>query len=228
MKKFRDQKHKEKIIDRIRKLLAVSTGTSFEAEAATALRMAKGWMTSYGLSIEEIESQPAEENVDRKTTLRTGRLAPWEKILALAIEVLCDTKLILYQLGDRRTTFIFIGLKDDTEMSVKLYDTFNTGMKLMAAKEYPDSFRRRSFLLGMADCLVKRARIETAEAKAVTPTYGALVVVKENQIQEYMNEYFKSNTRKSAIRTSYSAEAYERGFEEGKKVDLGTRKKLDD
>ena len=40
-KRFKDDEHRKKILDRIRKILALADGTKFEGEADTAMKMAQ-------------------------------------------------------------------------------------------------------------------------------------------------------------------------------------------
>lgn len=224
MKKFKDTKHRDKILSRIKKILALADRTSFEEEANTALRMAKGLMKSYGLNLSEVEMvDEIKGNIIEDTTETSGRIMNWKKITAMAVEKICDTKLIINHVGKNRVNLKFIGYKEDVKLSLTLYSTFTLSMANMANKSYSDRFRKRSYLIGLADRLVDRAIEESKQALDDTPKYGALVVVKENEISEYIKDLeLTSKTMKNKINT----EAYNKGYADGDNLDLHNKGRI--
>ena len=226
MKKFENEKHKNKIIDRIKKILATAESTSFEAEAETAFKIAKGLMATYGLSMSEIEMQEEiEGNIIEAMTDEKGKIFNWEKMLAVAVEELCDTKLIIYHTGRNKSSLKFIGFKDDVTLSIQLYNFLNITLKQLVAKQYKGKRQRNSYLLGMTNCLGRRAKTESQKVKEEVKTYNALVVIKEEEINKYVNDTHK-NLKSTSVRSRIDTEAYEKGQYDGNFVDLNNRRKL--
>jgi len=226
MKEFKDKKHREKIVDRIKKILALASKTSFEGEAKTAMRMAKGLMKSFGLTMSEVEiKESVEDNIVEEMTDISGKLMNWKKVMAMAIEELCDTRLILTQLKSGKFGFKFIGLKDDVKLSIILFNSFKLIMRDLAVKNYSSKIQRTSYLLGLADRLLKRAEKETVLAKEEVSTYNALVVVKEKEINKYVDENL-GKIHTSPIKSKINTEAYAKGYVDGDKIDLQNKEKI--
>lgn len=226
MAQFKDQAHREKIIDRIRKLLAVANGTNFEGEAATAMRMAKGYLKSYGLDMSDVElQQDVHASMGKGNVNRVGRLHTWEKMLANCCAELCDTRVVVMPVGDL-WTLMYIGMKQDVELSVILFEDFSAKLKLIAVSKYASLYDRYRYLEGITCRLVDRANELSAEAKSDTPTYGALVVVKDHEIQDYMDQEI-GKTQKAQLRPQQGSEAFTQGYHDGAHFDLNLTKKLE-
>jgi len=224
MQTFKDEKHRDKIIDRIQKILALAEDTTFENEANTAFKMAKNLMVSYGLDMSEVEMKEAiQNNIIEGATEGIGKMFNWQKILAMTISTLCDTKLI-FSRQNKKTKLKFIGFKDDVNLSIQLYNALILKMKLLSSKYYHDKRNKNSYLLGMSDCLLKRAKVETKEAKEIK-TYNSLVVVKDQEIKNFVNNKY-NNLKKGKIHNVINKEAYNKGQCDGKNIDLGSQAKI--
>lgn len=222
---FRDEKHRDKIIDRIRKLIAVANGTCYDGEADTAMRMAKGLMSSYGLHMSEVElKENVHANLGKDTVNRVGRLHTWEKLVGGCCAELCDTRVVIYPVGDLYT-LMYVGMKQDVELSVILFEDFCARMKSLAVAKYDTLYDRYRYLEGIAARLVDRANEISDAAKAQTPSYGALVVVKENEIEAFMQEELGS-VKKAPIDVKASA-AFNQGYKDGEHFDLNTNRRLE-
>ena len=226
MKIFKDDKHRKKIIDRIQKILALGNSTSFEEDAQTAFKIAKGLMTSYGLDMSEVDiKEEIENNIIEEQTEGKGKLFNWQKITASAIGNLCDTTLLIIR-KNKKTGFKFIGFKQDVKLAINLYNLLIVTMKNSANKNYSSKTDRNSYLLGMADILCDRAVIENLLAKEVKQNYGALIIVKEKEINKFLQENY-GNLKTAKLKTKINQEAYNKGKEDGRNIDLGKRKKID-
>lgn len=226
MAEFKDDAHRNKIIDRIRKMIALANGTTFDGEADTAMTMAKNLMSSYGLHMSEVELK-SEINASIGTghVSRVGRLHTWEKLLANAAAELCDTRVIVTPVGDLYT-LMFVGMKQDVELAVMFYEEFALKIKQMAVTKYAVLYERYRYLEGITARLVDRANEISEQTRNQRPTYGALVVVKDNEIQEFMDREI-GKTRNAKLNTRENNESFMRGYIDGGNIDLNVHKKLE-
>lgn len=225
-KKFKDEQEKKKIIDRIRKILAVANGTTYEGEANTAMSMAQNYMKTYGLSMNEVEigealdEQIVHEDVDRKQTPKT-----WERMLAQAIGIVTDCKAI-NNYKSKGSVMSFLGYKTDVDFAKLLFIMLRNASRSTAHKLFPeDSKLRNSFYLGLAYRLIERAQAEKQKDTVESKGYGLIVQEKSNRIEIYAQE--KMNLKKSPIKSSkINVNAYDRGKQHANSIDLMNREKV--
>jgi hypothetical protein len=79
---------RQKILDRILKLLALAQGTSFDAEAATARRMAEELLIKHNVDL-RVEGKPARNEFTFQNYDPWGKQWLWEWIIATAVAHLC-------------------------------------------------------------------------------------------------------------------------------------------
>lgn len=225
MDKFTNSEHKEEILEKIRKILAIANGSNFEDEANTAMGMAKKLMTQYGLDMSDVEiKEDITAGIIEDSPDRNGKIMAWEKGLATVLQVLCDIKPILIVSG-YTAKFKFIGYRDDVYLALEMFNHLATNIQRLARQNYSDCHMRRSYMLGMTMRLVERAQRIQAEAKMQAKKYGEIVLVKDKAIKEYQDDKYK-NLQSGNHRTKYTRSAFERGYEHGDNVDLNLRKKL--
>jgi hypothetical protein len=235
---FKDSAHRDKIIERIRILLATSKGTSFEAEAATALRMAQEHMAKYGLSLSEVglQKELREEIKEEELKDHTKRSSPekWEIPLARAVATVLDCTVIRrVRNWQNEKILVFVGYKKDVEMAKVIFNTLFIATRVAACKELPQAkgYRRMdqlSFMLGVAERLAERALEEKEKIKEVPSNnqFALMVVGKEKSIENWMKENFNLKKPKASRGITINSIAYNRGREYANTMDLMNREKL--
>jgi hypothetical protein len=237
MKNFKDEKHRDKIINRIQKLLNVANGTSesgYTAEAETAMKMAQNYMKSYGLSMSQIELKESMEEAILEATLDSNStIRKWETGIALAVCVVCDCQIITRSKTFKSTAgnwktiknLVFIGYEKDTQLAKLLYRCFHASARSQAKKQYPESHsRQRSFLCGLANRLNQRAKQEKNKATSST-SFALIVVEKEKNVKDWMSQNLQLRTVKPR-KSSIDYAAYTNGIRAANKMDLGINKKI--
>lgn len=223
IKTFKDEKHKEKIIDRIRKILALANGTSFEGEANTAMTMAQNYMKTYGLSMTDVElgeslDEPiVHELVDRQKPMKT-----WEGILAVAVGTVTDCRPVRVS----NSVLSFIGYKQDVDMAKMLFSMLREATRRAGRKLYPnDTAMRRSFYLGVADRLAERAKAEKQTNTTDNTRYALVVQEKSTRVNSWIDQN-KRLTQSRMRQQRVHGSAYEEGRRHANSMDLGNRTKV--
>lgn len=232
-KKFKNEEERKKILDRIKKILALANGTSFEGEANTAMKMAQSYMTQYGLSMTDVEIGEAldeaivTEAVDRKNPHQ------WERILGLAVAVVTDTKSYTKMLA-QGSILMFMGYKSDVDFAKVLYSVLFVAVKSDSYKKFgrekQDRNDRLSFRFGCAIRLEERA---TEEKEVAVKTEGnkqfALVVVeKKNRIDMWAEENLNLQNSKNRSRVTLNPVALAMGKAHANNMDLMNKSKVKD
>ena len=231
-KQFKNEEERKKIMDRIKKILALANGTSFQGEAETAMRMAQGYMTSYGLSMTDIEIGEAldeaivSEPIDRKSSPHQ-----WERILGLAVAVVTDTK-SYEKCSHNGSRLMFMGYKSDVDFAKILFLTMLVAIRMAAQGKYGKdkiySHHRLSFRYGCAVRLGERAEEEkqTVVQAQENNRFALVVVEKKNRIDLWAKENLNLQNRSRKNGTSLNKEAYGQGRNHANNMDLMNRPKV--
>lgn len=232
-KEFNDKKHRDKILDRIQKLLNVADGTQYEEEAKTALRMAQSYMKQYGLSrsdveiAKDLEGEIVHEILDEHACRKNPE--KWEALLCMAVGVVFDCQAIRTH-SWKGSKMSYVGFKRDVEFAKVVFNALYVSCRSAAVKSYPRGAGkiRLSFMYGAAETVYYRAYVEKETAKEEsTGKYGLVVAGKENQIQKWTDENMNLSKSRSARTISLDPEAYEAGSKYGEGLDLMNREKVD-
>jgi hypothetical protein len=224
----------DRLLDRVRKLLAKAEAegvTAAEAEALTA--KAAELMAKYGIDRALLAAQRPE--TDRPDNRIVEIYNPWARVQAhlfcgLAAALRCQCILLPATSGQRVHVF---GYASDIERTDVLYTSVLIQMwhGLAAARvpAWSDSVRawRRSWLLGFAAAVIARVRAaeQGAERDASAMTGGdgsrtAVVLADRSLVVRQNVAAVYPVTR--AARVTYTGSGYGAGYAQGKRADIGT------
>lgn len=235
----------EKILERIRKLLAVANDDRANAnEAATAAAMAATMMAKY--QIEESDVVLAElkkaENMDTAEVIATAKtngtpvkaVPLWASQLATVVSRFYDCGALVVRQKDGQKAVRFYGYKADVTICAWSYHYLIT-MINRAVSEYrwTDHYQavgrtaahayRQGFLSSILINL-DNARREREQANKSSEVGTALVVAKQEAITEKFGDVFA--TKKIISRSKIDRNSYTDGMIDGQKVDV-THKALE-
>jgi hypothetical protein len=226
----------DRLLDRVRKLLAKAEGegvTTAEAEALTA--KAAELMAKYGIDRALLAAQRPE--TDRPDNRLVDIYNPWGRVRAhllcgLAAALRCQPVLVTAEDGTLRV-HIF-GYASDLERTDVLYTSLLIQMwhGLVAAPVPAQvaSVRawRRSWLLGFAAAVTARVRAaeERAEqtASVVTDGHASAALVLADRSLVIRRNVTAAYPRTRTARTTYTGSGYDDGYAQGKRADIGTRR----
>lgn len=203
----------EKMLDRVRKLLALAGNNPSEEEAISASLKAQELIAKYNLDLTDLEKVELEIGTSE---FYTGVDKSWK--YGLASVVANNFRVCCYWLGKR--TVVFYGYKQDTEVASMTYEyLFKTGEKgaraacRKAVKEYGTETGvyysyTRGFTSGVQSAL---------EAQST-----ALMVITPPEVKESYEEHKTKNNMKTMGKYRNGSEngvdrnAYNNGFSDGK------------
>jgi hypothetical protein len=227
----------DKLLDRIRKLLAKAEDESCtppEAEALTA--KAAELMAKYGIDRALLAAARPETDAPASRFVEIDN--PWGRVKAhllcgLGSAMRCQCIMLTTRAGLRIHVF---GYASDIERTDLLYTSLLIQMwHGLAAARVPEWSRsprawRRSWLLGFATAVVARVRgaEEAAQSRpeqaapAGQPSRTALVLADRNLViaAAVQQEYPSTRT----ARLTYSGTGYGAGYAQGQRADIGSRR----
>jgi len=223
----------DRLLDRVRKLLAKAEAegvTAAEAQALTA--KAAELMAKYGIDRALLAATQPE--TDRPDNRIVEIFNPWARVQAhllcgLAAALRCQCILLPAPAGQRVHVF---GYASDLERADVLYTSVLVqmwhGLVATAVPADADNVRswRRSWLLGFAAAVVARVRAaeqRAEQAASAAPdghsTRAALVLADRSLVirQNVAHAYPRTRT----ARVTYTGSGYGAGYAQGKRADLG-------
>lgn len=217
-------KDKEKLIEKIQKLLAMAKhNASNENEAATALRQAESMMRKHEIEFAEIDAKKL--STDDMSEGKTGeyRNSSWIWTLAWAASYLTST--LPWKQGAEIT---FCGTKEDVQVALLMHD-YLVGVAERLAGNYSDpnewqhsvKKQRNAFKMGLAHSICRRCKsIKIQRENDLTKASSSgkdLVIVKSDLIKQSfpMIKYSSPRRQRTACGDSYGA-----GLDAGKGVSL--------
>jgi hypothetical protein len=211
----------EKIVEKIRKLLALSKSDN-PHEAAIALQKATQLMEEY--QIKNIDLIPEQDVTHSDLEQVTGQHFIWANTLALACANMFDCTTINYT---QLKSFRFIGNDQNILCANQLFWHLFRAWKSMCNTDYirdkPSDRKlyRKSHGLGFASMIYKRVQelTEKRHDNIVKSTGTDLVVVSDFKLDQYMEDNFQLRKSKSRTLTT-SGSGYMQGVAAGNKVQL--------
>lgn len=230
----------EKILDRIRKLLALSTSSN-EHEAAQAAAKAAEMMREHDieeaqLRIDEPEAHDASPIVDEVVDTLGRKQISWRAALANSCAQSVGAKTFTSWLAGRRVSKMY-GRKSSIQHATYLFQYLTTELARIADAAYAQAETsehgktwKHSFLHGavntvtdrlLADRRAHEARMKAAEAGT------ALAIIRNDDLAVIDGwEKFSEKFRKSGGTRIKSGDAYRAGQSAGRQVALGGGKGL--
>jgi Protein of unknown function (DUF2786) len=224
----------DRLLDRVRKLLAKAEGEGVTPEEAQALTAkAAELMAKYGIDRALLAAQRPE--TDQPASRLVDIYNPWARVQAhllcgLASALRCQC--ILLPSGEGQRVHIF-GYASDIERADMLYTSVLVQMwHGLIATDVPAraaSVRawRRSWLLGFAAAVTARVKAaeeraeRTASAAADGPQANAALVLADRSVVIRRNVATAYPVTRTA-RLTYSGNGFGAGYEQGERADIGT------
>jgi len=214
---------REKVIQKIKKLLALATNNDSPNEAAVAAASARKMMDKYQIGRLEVEQFDTSEFGRSEHQLDTGKLPFWKSILGLEVAHYNDTIITLKRSRyENKMSVVFSGYEVDAILATAMYAYLIEAIEKHTERARKDGLisgrtEINSFRMGAAKELVKRLkklRLER-EAQQVGPTGTGLMVVKRQQVTAKFGE---QKTKSRSYNTHHSAENH--GRVAGSKIGL--------
>ena len=214
-----------KVIDKVRKLLALSASAN-EFEAALAASHAHRLLAEHNLTMTDLEVKEAGASED---TLDLGTKAAdkWARVLCTVVATSFDCRTIIRTGGGNTAKIAFVGVCEDPTIALYTSQYLIFTLKRLAkdfVKTLPPTLstqhkagNKKSYLLGA----VRGVQHQLREAKIQAPvTTMALVPVKGHLIKAFIADTYTNARQMRSRTTSVLSDAYERGKRDGRDLQI--------
>lgn len=218
----------DKVLGRIRALLAMGGDTSSEHEAAIATKRANKLMEDYEVSLSDIKDLNGADLGLYKYDLGTGKQKTWLSVLALNIAKLneCIVSFTESDSVTQKASYEFKGFKNDVEicefMMVYVVDTCKRLYKQDKTKLRLDgALDKEDYLLGLSDKIVIRIKnIIEDRAKILSDlSDGSSLIVQKSALVTQVHGEQKTENTVQEREVNYRA--YSGGCMASKEIHLG-------
>lgn len=231
----------QKIIRKVKGLLAIARDQQNDEESQSAFILAQKLMIQYGIDAREVEdgnlaNEP--DQIDEESVTIYKRLYWWERRLAQIISKNFRVKHFLnakYVGQQQKRRIVFYGFGRDLELAKEMYilayevlvfhsklfvDQYYKESALLKRNRYVTESLKSSYINGFLMGLEERFE---EQVSALRQVYQVLVLVPEAVEQaytEYTSGWSKSSLKAPAVEV---AAAYQKGYAEGKEIDFTQR-----
>ena len=209
-----DDVTRENMIEKIRKILALSKNNPSKSEAISVAVTAQKLMAKYGIQEDDLTLEEIDENIGESTVefKHNAHLLRWYKNLAVVVARNFRVKSYL----DKNEDVVFRGFVEDTRIAAEIYrHLYNVGNRL-AGKAYGRAMEANGTARGVYNSFIVGylSGIEEALGEQCT----ALMLVTPKAVEEDYAEFCNTSgleTKSSSV-TGKKDENFEDGKKEGK------------
>lgn len=224
---------KEKIIDRIKKLLMLGENNSSEAESQSAILKAQELMAFHGLDMNELETGIGGTENEIKDINLCGykKLEFWHIDLSTVISDNFKCFLYLSNDGNGLQSIKFVGTIQDLEVAKEVYYfalesieyfktlyVINYRLENRGIRDYQpvENLYINGYIRGLKDKLTEQ----------VENNNWSLVVVTPKEVNDYVKGLSLKSSKVQRVKMTKDEKVYSDGYHEGRKFEMG-RKKLE-
>ncbi len=213
---------KKEMIERIMKLLSLGDENRNDNphERENAQRLAAKLMSEYSLDFIDLKTNAKREDVFARFDIdgAEGIKVNWEFSLAGQVAKVLDCKVIGSQLESWK--LCFMGTKTDLEVSIFFFKYLRRTVGVMSERRYSKIQERNNYAFGMVMTLKDRLEELFVKREEFIPSNCKdLMVIKNDDLQKYVKDQFP-RIKRSSFNIGKDAHSYNRGREDGKKVNL--------
>jgi len=214
---------KEKVIDKVKKLLALSKSSN-EHEASLALENANKLLMKHNLEMSDI-SDVEKSAIIEEAVMSAGRIMKWKTVLLASVMRLNNCEIITHSIRGGEKKVISIGKKQNIEVSLSMYDYLCRTMERKLNRENP--YNKQSFRIGFAITINKKIQEIIAERNRKKDDFAtactALVVQEKAEVKKFMMDKYRNlRTERSNISCS-DASSYSAGVRAGQATSLNSQ-----
>lgn len=212
--------NKDKLIERIRKLLSLAADTASPNEALIAARRARSLMDKHQISKGDIEHATGNQFLESAGEMKTSVRKEWILILQSGSAKLNDCIAVVSPAPSVK--YKFRGFKSDAVVAKLTLDYFVAACEKACASSRAKGVSEKNFFrIGFSRSVATRCFQAAKERESITFSSGkSLVLCKANQIIQHFGELKKLRDRQIRQPSQNELTAYENGFIEGSKVSL--------
>jgi len=225
-----DATNQEKIIDRVKKMLALANCSgAAEGERDNALRMAYNLLAKHNLTMDQVDAHNATPQEARESQSAKFVVYPWARSIAnLVGELFFCNYYFMRSPNGKQGTHVFIGKASNAATAQYMSEFVVRSVTREAARLYGSAIspEGRCFAVGVVNKLRERIREikDTLNKESTTGTELALVNLakaeKEANALWLAEQGVKLRTTKSSTKGVTDSDAYHAGRDFGARVNL--------
>lgn len=199
---------KEKVIEKIRKIMALAEKNPSQNEAISAALKAQKLMAQYHISESDILEEITEEKVESMVVPVDGKTEKWR--FSLAVVLAKNFRCKCYACG---ADVAFFGMEEDIKICSQVFNSLYKIGKKLSDKEKRDIREKYGTAKGVKNnfCIGFVKGVQTELEKQCT----ALMIIIPKKVEEEFEVQIKGKPRKISTKTSYNRDIWERGFRAG-------------
>jgi len=224
-----------KIIERVRKLLAMANDASSPNEAAIAAERARKLMDKHSLTQADVEA--LESGNGTFAEIRTGEarkfMAKWEQWLAVSAASLNDCIAQRPHVGGGKSKIEFCGEESDAQVAASMFDYLVSTVKRLCSTYMAEQGYTRynarvgdSYKTGAARAIKAKIEEILAERQASMAdenTGTSLVVIKQQIVAQHYNHKGYQKTAKRQHVDAEAEHARQQGHRDGSRVSVSAQ-----
>jgi len=211
---------KEKIVDKIRKLLALSESSN-EHEALLAMENANKFLMKYNLTMSDISEVDINGMIE-DDVISGRKIMSYKTNLLNAIMKLNNCEVVIHNRVRGEKTVRALGKKHNIQVSVSMYEYLISTMEKLSKKER--GINLNSFRLGFAQAIGQKVNEIINERKKGQNEFDractALVVQEKALVEKFMKEKYPNLTRTRSTSSIRDHESFMAGRVAGQSVSL--------
>jgi hypothetical protein len=223
----------EKILEKVRKLLALAGNNPNQHEATSAAEMAKRILNEYNLSLTDVELK---EIVEKVVVLETLKLENWKGLLGMLVAKTFDCHAYVSRRKDIGVIrIVFVGNKTDAEVAYYVYDYLYRVINILIDKKVKNDGSmihgnkiRKDYSYGIISVLGDRLKEfygkEKEQNDVKVNKYGKtgkeILVIKEDAIAKYIREHVGKLKNRNVGKQTVDENLYVSGQKDGNKISL--------
>ena len=213
---------REKMIDRIEKMLRITHGDNrgaTEAEVKNALAMAQRLMRKHNIEMAEVlkkeDDRPQVGDIIQRTVRSKGNVVNFESAILHAICLMTNTAFFIERIGSKHNLVVY-GLKDDVDIAEMMFTEVIFLMRAMARLEVNGKWckRHKDWCLGFAHGVHHQAKAEAEKPVPNESGSTTIIVLKDQLLKEYADTQLSLG--KARKRTQKVGQEFFDGKEKGK------------
>jgi hypothetical protein len=212
---------KEKIADKIKKLLALSKSDN-EHEASLALANANKLLMKHNLEMKDLEEIDLTCIVEEEV-MSAGRIMNYKSMMLNAVMGFNNCEILIHSITHGNKIIKAIGKKQNIDVSLSMYEYLMNTMERKMKVEKPRN--KTSFRLGFSHSIAIKIKEIMQERNNSNNDVActALVIQEKKMAKDFMHNKYK-NLRTQRAKTSYrDRESFDSGVQAGNSTSLNSQ-----
>lgn len=222
----------DKIIEKVKGLLAIAKDKKRDEETKSALLMAQKLMAKYKLDESQVNSKTKDEIIEK--IVSSGKVSKWEdEYLASICRDNFQIKVVLKRdMRLKKSDLVFAGYSEDVKLASEVFELAKKALKFHTSnhvKEYyeeNDYPRNKSLTKAIKDSYISGFLISLKnnfmEQKRALQEETALIILTPKEVEEHYGKIKDKKINQSPV--VRDSESYQKGYEKGSAMAFGQGK----